>query len=161
MTTTIFSVAPSVTLPSTHVPPQPRIPTPITNPDWSFDDGITSLEVLRGHELRPQQREALVDLYNGNDVVLVATTGFGKTLVITGFHNLIPPSQQPITLIISPQGYPERSKYGSEFGFFKLSWIRARRRHPYTYQPPCYRSWRPHTYLGISRNCVGRVAGEK
>ena len=80
----------------------PHTHNPLTNPDWSLDDGITSLEALTGHELRPQQREALVDLYNRNDVVLVATTGFGKTLVITGFHNLISPSRQPITLIISP-----------------------------------------------------------
>ncbi|KAH7349217.1 hypothetical protein BKA66DRAFT_575918 [Pyrenochaeta sp. MPI-SDFR-AT-0127] len=80
----------------------PHTHNPLTNPDWSLDDGITSLETLTGHELRPQQREALVDLYNRNDVVLVATTGFGKTLVITGFHNLISPSRQPITLIISP-----------------------------------------------------------
>lgn len=80
----------------------PRIEPPLSNSDWSLDDGITSLEALTGYELKPQQREALVDLYNGNDVVLVATTGFGKTLVITGFHNLISPSRQPITLIISP-----------------------------------------------------------
>lgn len=80
----------------------PHIDPPLTNWNWSLSDGITSLEALTGYELRPQQREALVDLYIGNDVVLVATTGFGKTLVMTGFHNLIPPSRQPITLIISP-----------------------------------------------------------
>ncbi|KAH7394681.1 P-loop containing nucleoside triphosphate hydrolase protein [Pyrenochaeta sp. MPI-SDFR-AT-0127] len=65
--------------PSPAYPPPPP-PPPFTNPDWSLDDGITSLEALTGHELRPQQRDALVDLYNGH----------------------VPPSRQPITLIISP-----------------------------------------------------------
>ena len=74
----------------------------ISNSEWTLDDGLNRLETLTGHRLRPQQREALEELYNKKDVVLVAATGFGKTAVITGFHDLIHPSLQPITLIISP-----------------------------------------------------------
>jgi predicted ATPase with chaperone activity len=35
-------------------------------------------------------------------ILLVAKTGFGKTLIFTGFHLLLPPSKRAITLIISP-----------------------------------------------------------
>ena len=63
---------------------------PLSNSKWSLDDGLSSLEALTRHKLRPQQREALSELYNGNNVVLVVTTGFRKMLVITGFYNLIP-----------------------------------------------------------------------
>ena len=80
----------------------PHIEPALSNSEWTLQDGINRLETFTGHKLRPQQQEALQELHNGKDVVLVAATGFGKTLVITGFHNVIPLDRQPITLIISP-----------------------------------------------------------
>lgn len=56
--------------------------------------------------LRPGQAQALQSLAEGKDVVLVAKlvakTGYGKTLIFTGYNFLMPPAIRPITLIISP-----------------------------------------------------------
>lgn len=68
----------------------------------SFDDRIHELEVLTRLTLRPGQVQALRSLAEGKDVVLVAKTGYGKTLIFTGFNFLIPRTIRAITLIISP-----------------------------------------------------------
>jgi superfamily II DNA helicase RecQ len=68
----------------------------------SFDDRICELEALTGLTLRPGQVQALQSLAEGKDVVLVAKTGYGKTLIFTGYNLLTPPTIRPITLIISP-----------------------------------------------------------
>jgi superfamily II DNA helicase RecQ len=68
----------------------------------SFDNHIRELETLTKLTLRPGQVQALQSLAEGKDVVLVAKTGYGKTLIFTGYNFLIPASIRPITLIISP-----------------------------------------------------------
>ena len=68
----------------------------------SFDDRIRELEALTRLTLRPGQVQALQSLAEGKDVVLVAETGYGKTLIFTGYNFLMPPAIRPITLIISP-----------------------------------------------------------
>ena len=68
----------------------------------SFNDCIRKLEALTRFPLRPGQVEALQSLAEGKDVVLVAKTGYGKTLIFTGYNFLIPPTIEAITLIISP-----------------------------------------------------------
>src|SRR4051812_12615099 len=42
----------------------------------------------KGVELYPAQEEAILDLYNGNNVILNTPTGSGKTLVATALHYL-------------------------------------------------------------------------
>jgi hypothetical protein len=70
------------------------------------------------HGLKDGQRTALLDLYFGNDAILVARTGYGKTHVIIGYHATLDPNTRPITLIISPlkaieqgQARESREKY--------------------------------------------------
>ena len=48
------------------------------------------------------QKLALSRLHGGIDILLVAKTGFGKTLIFIGFHLLLSASKRAITLIISP-----------------------------------------------------------
>jgi ATP-dependent helicase YprA (DUF1998 family) len=87
----------------------PEHPTEITttgrnydtyNFTQSFNDRVRELEALTGLTLRPGQVEALQSLAEGKDVVLVAKTGYGKTLIFTGYNFLIPPTIGAITLII-------------------------------------------------------------
>ena len=68
----------------------------------SFDDRIRELEALTRLTLRPGQVQVLQLFAEGKDVVLVAKTGYGKTLIFTGYNFLMPPAIRPITLIISP-----------------------------------------------------------
>jgi ATP-dependent helicase YprA (DUF1998 family) len=55
----------------------------------SFDNRIRELETLTKLTLRPGQVRALQSLAEGKDVVLVAKTGYGKTLIFTGYNNLL------------------------------------------------------------------------
>lgn len=55
-----------------------------------------------GLELREGQLLALQVLYNGRNVLLVAKTGYGKTLVMRGYHALLQPGERSVTLVISP-----------------------------------------------------------
>src|SRR2546423_15481994 len=64
----------------------PHFTDPLSNSQLPFDQAITSLEVKTGFKLKPGQREALEKLYNHEDVLLVAKTGYGKTTIFTGFH---------------------------------------------------------------------------
>ena len=72
----------------------------------SFYDRIRELEALTRLTLRPGQVQALQSLAEGKYVVLVAKlvvkTGYGKTLIFTGYNFLMPPAIRPITLITSP-----------------------------------------------------------
>ena len=69
----------------------------------SFDDRIRELEALTRLTLRPGQVQVLQLFAEGKDVlVLVAKTGYGKTLIFTGYNFLMPPAIRPITLITSP-----------------------------------------------------------
>ena len=53
----------------------------------SFDNRIRELETLTKLTLRPGQVQALQSLAEGKDVVLVAKTGYGKTLSqVFGLH---------------------------------------------------------------------------
>lgn len=53
---------------------------------------------------------ALQELYNSRDVLLVAKTEYGKTLVMTGYQALLQPGQGAVTLIISPLKAIENSQ---------------------------------------------------
>lgn len=75
---------------------------PLSNSQLPFDQAITSLEAKIGFNLKPGQLEALEKLYNHEDVLLVAKTGFGKTTIFTGFHEMFDKKARAITLIISP-----------------------------------------------------------
>ena len=55
----------------------------------SFDNRIRELETLTKLTLRPGQVQALQSLAEGKDVVLVAKTGYEKTLIFTGYNLLI------------------------------------------------------------------------
>ena len=55
-----------------------------------------------GYEIKDGQKQALWDLYCGNDAILVACTGYGKTHVIVGYHATLDRKVDPITLVISP-----------------------------------------------------------
>ena len=89
---------------------EPQHPTEITTDgrnetynfnQTSFNDRIRELEALTGLALRPGQVAALQSLAEGKDVVLVAKTGYGKTLIFTGYNFLMPPTIGAITFIIS------------------------------------------------------------
>jgi superfamily II DNA helicase RecQ len=67
-----------------------------------LDEGLQLLHDKTGVQLRDGQKWALSRLHGGIDTLLVAKTGFGKTLIFTGFHLLLPASKRAITLIISP-----------------------------------------------------------
>jgi superfamily II DNA or RNA helicase len=68
----------------------------------SLNEGLQLLCERTCVQLREGQKWALSGLYHGTDILLVAKTGFGKTLIFTRFHLLLPPSKRAITLIISP-----------------------------------------------------------
>src|SRR4029077_6466662 len=53
-----------------------------------FDRRIRELAALTRLTLRPGQVQALQSLAEGKDVVLVAKTGYGKTLIFTGYNLL-------------------------------------------------------------------------
>ena len=80
----------------------PHSTDPLSNSQLPFDQAITSLEAKVGFKLKPAQREALEKLYNHEDVLLVAKTGYGKTTIFTGFHEMFDKKARAITLIISP-----------------------------------------------------------
>jgi len=71
--------------------PPDSIETPQNNElqnrnELQWEAGLNFICENTGYELRAGQKEALKTLYNGDDVVLVAMTGYGsKTLVYTGF----------------------------------------------------------------------------
>jgi len=95
--------------PASDVQPTPPNPTDNTAPndpeyldDLPLDEGLQLLYENTGIQLRDGQKWALSGLHRGSDILLVAKTGFGKTLIFTGFHLLLPPSKRSITLIISP-----------------------------------------------------------
>jgi superfamily II DNA helicase RecQ len=67
-----------------------------------FDEAVKKLEGLVGFNLKPDQQRALKELYMSSDLCLVAATGFGKTIVFTGYHTLLKPDAGAITIIISP-----------------------------------------------------------
>ena len=52
-----------------------------------FNEAIEKLEGLVGFNLKPDQQRALKQLYMGSDLCLIyiAATGFGKTIVYTGY----------------------------------------------------------------------------
>src|SRR5712664_3622005 len=53
--------------------------------ELQWEAGLNFIYEKTGYELRARQKEALETLYNSDDVVLVAMTGYGKTLIYTGF----------------------------------------------------------------------------
>jgi superfamily II DNA helicase RecQ len=67
-----------------------------------LDEGLQLLHDKTGVQLRNGQKWALSRLHGGIDTLLVAKTGFGNTLIFTGFHLLLLASKRAITLIISP-----------------------------------------------------------
>jgi len=67
-----------------------------------LDEGLQLLHDKTRVQLRDGQKLALSRLHGGIDILLVAKTGFGKTLIFIGFHLLLPASKRAITLIISP-----------------------------------------------------------
>ena len=67
-----------------------------------FDEAIKKLEGLLGFNLKPGQRKALEELHMGSDLCLIAATGFGKTIVFTGYYTLFKPEAGALTIIVSP-----------------------------------------------------------
>ena len=49
-------------------------------------DRFTAVSSERGLQLYPEQEEAILELYSGNNVILNTPTGSGKSLVATAFH---------------------------------------------------------------------------
>src|SRR6266850_7905845 len=95
--------------PAFDVQPTPPNATDNTAPnnaeyldDRSLNEGLQLLCDRTYVQLRDGQKWALSRLHRLIDILLVAKTGFGKTLIFTGFHLLLPPSKRAITLIISP-----------------------------------------------------------
>ena len=76
---------------------EPQIP--FSEP--SFDERIDHIAESLRYPLRDGQVSALRELHEGNDFLLVARTGYGKTLIMTGFDRLFE-KEGGITLIISP-----------------------------------------------------------
>jgi len=112
-----------------------------------FDDAIKKLEGLVGFNLKPGQRKALEELYMGSDLCLIAATGFGKTIVFTGYYTLFKPEAGALTIIVSPQG--NRKWPGGrpmETGF-ELPSFRGHGRHQYSRKQSRYRPWEIHTYM--------------
>ena len=92
-----------------------------------LEQGLDALQNATRYELRAGQKQALTDLYHGEDVILVAKTGYGKTLVMTGFNKLLNPSLRPLTLILSPlkaiehgQARELQERFGNDFRPFVL-----------------------------------------
>ena len=83
------------------IPTPPECPT-IDNFRRPYNEAIKVVEGRTGFRLRDGQQESLNKLYNGDDVVLVAATGYGKTTVFTGFHDMFTESARAVTLIVSP-----------------------------------------------------------
>jgi ATP-dependent helicase YprA (DUF1998 family) len=73
----------------------PRIP-------FDIDTATKALTECLGFTPYKDQVLALQHLYNGNDHILVAPCGWGKTIVITGLACILSKPEQTITLIISP-----------------------------------------------------------
>ena len=67
-----------------------------------LDERLQLLHDKTRVQLRDGQKLALSRLHGGIDILLVAKTGFGKTLIFIGFHLLLPASKRAIMLIISP-----------------------------------------------------------
>jgi len=96
---------------SSPPPPDPEAANPAVLPatpgpdailqTWG-DDAITRVGELAGYDLRPGQISALQELSSGQDSILVARTGYGKTLVMMGYHFMCQPDIRPLTLILSP-----------------------------------------------------------
>ncbi|KAF2188827.1 hypothetical protein K469DRAFT_71901 [Zopfia rhizophila CBS 207.26] len=72
---------------------------PLENAQSSFNERIKLLGERTGYKLREGQVLALRELYNGKDVILVAMTGFGKTLIMMGFNSLFNAEDRSITVI--------------------------------------------------------------
>jgi superfamily II DNA helicase RecQ len=70
--------------------------------DRSLNESLQLLYERICIQLRDGQKWALSGLHRGIDILLIAKTGFGKSLIFTGFHFLLPASRRAITLIISP-----------------------------------------------------------
>ena len=66
-----------------------------------LDERLQLLHDKTRVQLCDGQKLALSRLHGGIDILLVAKTGFGKTLIFIGFH-LLPASKRAITPIISP-----------------------------------------------------------
>ena len=84
---------------TTETPPNEP---PLENAQSLFNERIKLLDESTGYKLREGQVLALQELYNGKDVILVAMTGFGKTLIMMGFNLLFNAEDRSITVIISP-----------------------------------------------------------
>jgi superfamily II DNA or RNA helicase len=84
----------------------PRIP-------FDIDTATKALTECLGFTPYKDQVLALQHLYNGNDHILVAPCGRGKTIVITGLACILSKPEQTITLIISPlkQGSRKRVSF--------------------------------------------------
>ena len=49
-------------------------------------DRFTAVAAERGLQLYPEQEEAILELFSGNNVILNTPTGSGKSLVASAFH---------------------------------------------------------------------------
>lgn len=78
----------------------PSNTTQIPFPEISFDGRLEFITNSLEYSLRDGQVRALQGLYEGRDILLVARTGYGKTLIMTGFDRLF--EAGGIILILSP-----------------------------------------------------------
>lgn len=53
-------------------------------------------------ELKPLQVEAMEALYDGQDVLFTAGTGFGKSMIFTGLGYMFPWREKPVIIIFVP-----------------------------------------------------------
>src|SRR6267378_7697888 len=70
--------------------------------DYPLNEGLKLPHEMIGVQLRDGQKWALSGLHGGIDILLVAKTGFGQTLIHRLPASIVPVSKRAITLIISP-----------------------------------------------------------
>jgi superfamily II DNA or RNA helicase len=73
-----------------------------------FDEPIKKLEGSVGFDLKPGQQRAPKELYMSSDLCLITATGFGKTIVSTGYHTLLKPEAGAITIILSTLSHMQK-----------------------------------------------------
>ncbi|KAF2186124.1 hypothetical protein K469DRAFT_687515 [Zopfia rhizophila CBS 207.26] len=95
---------------------------PLENAQSSFNERIKLLGECTGYKLQEGQVLALQELYNRKDVILVAMTGFGKTLIIMGFNLLFNAEDRFITVIIRPL----KNRHDIARGMYTHVWTSAK-----------------------------------
>jgi hypothetical protein len=98
------------------------------HPQLSFIQAKTLLKGFNRFEPHNGQVSTLLDLYTGDDYILIAPCRWGKTIVVTGLACLLQRLQDTITLILSPlkaiqqdQSTALQKELGAQFRPFVLN----------------------------------------